>query len=191
MWTLYLGVLLFGGTHIFSILMPRARDGLKQSWGEKAWKGLYSLASLAGFVLMSMAYFSGRAGPASLDLVYEPWYGARHLTMLLVWAGFVLIGASHGKGYIKKFLRHPMSLGIALWSLGHLLVNGEKAVVYIFATFFVVALLDIILSLARGKRPVHEPVVRSDIIAVIVGTVLTLVLMFGFHPYVLNIPVVG
>jgi uncharacterized membrane protein len=191
MWSLYLGILLFAGPHGVSILAPGLRDQLKHAMGENGWKGLYSLVSLAGLVLLAMAYLGGRAGPASLDVVYEPWYGARHLTMLLAWIGFVLIGASHGKGYIKKIVRHPMSLGIALWSIGHLLVNGEKAVVYIFATFLIVAVFDIIFSTARGKQPVHEPVIRSDIIAVIAGTVLFLVLMFGFHPYVLNIPVTG
>ena len=45
---LYIGSLLFGGTHLFSILFPGLRDGFKARLGEKPWKGLYALVSLAG-----------------------------------------------------------------------------------------------------------------------------------------------
>jgi uncharacterized membrane protein len=190
MWTLWLGVALFAGPHLFGLLAPQPRDALKARLGENAWKGLYSLVALAGFVFLALGYLAGRSGPASLEMVYEPLYGARHLSYLLILAGFILIGASHGKGYIKAFVRHPMSLGIALWSIGHLLVNGETAVVVIFGMFLIIALLDIIFSTARGKLPRHEPRLRSDIIAVVAGVVLTAAFALLFHPYVLNIPVV-
>ena len=32
--------------------------------------------------------------------------------------------------------------------------------------------------------------IRSDIIAVVVGLVLYTIFLFGFHPYVLNLPIV-
>ena len=51
------------------------------------------------------------------------------------------------------------------------------------------ALLDIVLSTRRGKGPTHRPALRSDAIAVIVGVGLYLIFLFGFHPYVLNMPV--
>ena len=51
-------------------------------------------------------------------------------------------------------------------------------------------LADIVMSEIRGKRPDYIPRVRSDIIAVVVGLVLYAVFLFGFHPYVLNVPVV-
>jgi hypothetical protein len=69
-------------------------------------------------------------------------------------------------------------------------VNGQRSDVWLFGTFFVVALADIVMSEIRGKRPDYIPRVRSDIIAVVVGLVLYAVFLFGFHPYVLNVPVV-
>jgi uncharacterized membrane protein len=188
---LYLGALLFGGTHLFSILFPGLRDGLKARLGEKPWKGLYSLLSLAGVVLLVIGYSGSRAGPATADILYEGWYGLRHLTMLLMLFAFIFIGASHGKGYLKKWLRNPMSIGIVLWAGSHLLVNGQRADVWLFAPFLVVGLADIVMSEIRGKRPAHAPRLRSDVIAVVVGVVLYLVFAFGFHPYVLNVPVAG
>jgi uncharacterized membrane protein len=188
---LYIGGLLFAGTHLFSILFPAARDGLKLRLGEKPWKGVYALLSLAGVVLMVMGYGRSRAGPATADILYEGWYEMRHLTMLLMLLAFILIGASHGKGHLKAWLRNPMSIGIVLWSGSHLLVNGQRADVWLFAPFLVVALADIVMSEMRGKRPQHTPRIRSDVVAVIAGMVLYVIFLFGFHPYVLNVPVAG
>jgi uncharacterized membrane protein len=187
---LWLGALLFGGLHLFSTVMPSQRDSLKDAMGEKAWKGAYSLLALLGIVFFILAYRAIGEGNLG-DMLYQPWVQGKHLVMLSTLLMFILIGTSHGKGYIKSFVRHPMSLGIALWSGGHLLVNGERALVWLFGTLFVVALADLIFSFARGKRPTHEPRLRSDIVAVVVGVVLFLVFLLGFHPYVLGVPVVG
>ena len=140
---------------------------------------------------MVVGYSQTRSGPATADVLYEPWDGMRHATMLLTLLAFILLGASHGKGYLKLWLHNPMSLGIALWSGGHLLVNGQRSDVWLFGTFLVVSLADILLSELRGKRPDYVPRLRSDVIAVAVGMVLYAVFLLGFHPYVLNIPVAG
>ena len=184
---LYIGSLLFGGSHLFSILFPGLRDSFRAQLGEKGWKALYGIVSLAGVVLMAVGFSQARADSETL---YEGLYGMKHLTMLLVLLAFILVGASHGKGYLKKWLHNPMSIGIVLWSGGHLLVNGRRVDLWLFGTFFVVGLADILMSEIRGKRPDYIPRVRSDILAVVIGVVLYLVFLFGFHPYVLGIPVV-
>ncbi len=135
--------------------------------------------ALAGLVFLAIGYLQSRAGPATLDILYDAPYELRHLTMLLVLLGFIFIGASHGKGYLKKWLRNPMSIGVSLWAIGHLLVNGQRADVWLFGTFLVVGLADIVLSEMRGKRPTWcMSRARSDIIAVVVGVVLYLVFAF-------------
>lgn len=187
MWQIWLGVVLFGGPHLFSMVLPGQRDSLQAAAGEKLFKGLYALVSLVGVFLLVMGYSAAMAvGP---DILYAPSPAARHGTMLLVLLGFILVGASHGKGYIKRFARQPMSLGVGLWSLGHLLANGEKPVVVIFAMFLALSILDIILCTMRGKVSVHTPNLRSDVIAVIVGMVLYVLFLFVFHPYILGVPV--
>ena len=190
MMLLYIGCLLFGGSHLFSILFPGLRDSFRAQLGETAWKAAYGLVSLVGLGLMIAGYIATRADPAGDDALYTPIMALKHLTMLLVLFAFILIGASHGKGYLKKWLHNPMSIGIVLWSGGHLLVNGQRSDVWLFGTFLVVGLADILMSEIRGKRPDYIPRVRSDIVAVVVGIVLYAVFLFGFHPYVLNVPVV-
>ena len=166
------GIAVFAGVHLFSMLLPGQRDRLKPRLGEGPYKGLHSLASLIGLGLMIWGFWDLSTGPAASDFVYIPAESLRHVTMLLVLLGFVCLGAFHGMGYLKLWLRNPFSVGIALWSFGHLLSNGRLHDVLLFGTFLILALLDIILSTARGKRPSHEPRLRSDVTAVISGLVL-------------------
>jgi uncharacterized membrane protein len=188
---LILGLALFSVVHLFSMLFPTSRDKLKARMGEGPYKGIYALIALAGLALIIWGYHVASSSPPAGDVVYDPIPGVKHVTFLLVLIAFILIGASHGKGYIKSWIRHPMSAGIILWSTGHLLANGRRYDIYLFGTFFVLAAFDIVLSTARGKLPMHEPRLRSDIIAVVAGVILYAVFMFGFHPYILGIPLVG
>ena len=190
MGTLIAGIVIFASAHLFSLLLPDVRNGLRRGLGEGPYKGLYSLVSLAGLALMIWGFWSLSSGPAASDFVYVPAESMRHVTMLLVLLGFICLGAFHGKGHLKLWLRNPFSVGIVLWSFGHLLSNGRLYDVLLFGTFLVLAVLDIILSTARGKRPVHDPNIRSDVIAVVVGVVLYGVFLFGVHPYIFNVPII-
>jgi uncharacterized membrane protein len=184
---IYFGILLFAGPHVGSLLAPRAFADLQARWGEKAYKGLYSLASLLGIVLMGWGYVQAR-GDASL--YYEPWESGRHILLLLILLAFVLIFSNQSKGYISKFTHHPFSLGIALWSTAHLLANGEKPVVWIFGTMLIISLLDVVLGFSRGQFATHAPNWKHDLRGLIVGVGLYLVFAFVFHPYIIGIPVV-
>lgn len=186
---LWLGVLLFGGVHVLFMALPSLRAILVGKLGENGFKGLYSLISVVGLAALAKAYLVGRSGPASLEQFYQPLDGARQVMMVLVLVGFILIFSNKSKGYIGHTLRHPFSIGVALWAIGHLLVNGERAVVVIFAMFLFISLLYIALSVARGKGPTHQPQLRYDVRSMVVGMVLYVVFALGFHPYVLNIPV--
>jgi uncharacterized membrane protein len=187
---LIFGIVVFAGVHLFSMLLPGQRDALKARMGEGPYKGVYALISLAGFALMIWGFRMVRSDPAAISVLYEPAPWARHVTMLLVLLGFISLGGFHGKGYLKHWLRNPFSIGISLWAIGHLLSNGRLHDLLLFGTFLGLAVLDIILSTVRGKRPGHEPQIRSDIKAVIIGVVLYVVFLFGFHPYVLNLPII-
>lgn len=185
---LYLGILIFGGIHLFSILLPAMRNRLQAWWGEQRYKMVYSLASVMGVGLMCWGYVQTRY---SGEMLYTPFTGAKHITMLLVLLGFISISAFHGKGYIKKWLQDPFSIGIGLWSIGHLLANGKTPVVLIYLTFLIVSVLDIAANMMRGNRAMFEPKFKSDVIAVVVGLVIYALLLLVFHPYVIGVKLVG
>lgn len=186
---LWVGVLLFGGVHLLPMLVPSARSQIVGRIGENVYKIIYSLASVAGLVFLAMGYMAQRSSPAS-EIFYDPNSALRHLILLLVLAGFILIFSNGTKGYIRKYVRHPFSWGVILWSTGHLLANGEKAVVIIFGTFLLLSLIDIAVNSRRKPLAAFVPNGLHDLRGLVVGVVLYLMFLFGFHPYVLNIPVI-
>jgi uncharacterized membrane protein len=188
---LFIGIAIFIGAHFLAMLFTGPRDRLKARLGEGPYKGLFSLVSAIGLGLMIYGFYTTRGTLAPEDYLYAPATWTRHAAMALVLLAFIFIGASHGKGYLKLWLKHPMSIGIGLWAIAHLLANGERPDVIFFASFLTLAVLDIVLSTMRGKLPHHEPQVKSDVRAVVIGVILYLIFLFGFHPYILNLPVVA
>jgi hypothetical protein len=110
--------------------------------------------------------------------------------MALVLLAMICIAIFLHKGRLKLWLRHPMSIGVALWAAGHLLSNGKAASVVLFGSFLLYALLDIAMNTMRGNMPNFLPKPRHDVISVAAGLVLYAFFLFIFHPYVLNLPIV-
>jgi uncharacterized membrane protein len=187
MWLVYLGTLLFVLPHLGSLVTRQLALDFKQSWGEKAYKGIYSLSSLLGIVLMGSGYVLARDTAGDY---YEPWHGGRHALLLMIFLAFILIFSNQSKGYIARITHHPFSLGMVLWSTAHLMANGEKPVVWIFGSILLVGLTDIVFNISRGKLATHSPNWRHDARGLIVGIGLYLIFAFAFHPYIIGIPVV-
>ena len=187
---LVIGIVIFVGAHLLVMLFPAQRQGLHQRVGEGPFKGLFSLVSAIGLGLMIYGFYTTRGVLEPSDYLYTPPPWTRHAAMGLVLLAFIFVGASHGKGYLKLWLQQPMSIGFGLWAIAHLLANGERPDIYLFGSILVVAVLDIILSTMRGKIPHHEPQLKSDVRAVLIGVILYLIFLFGFHPYVLHVPIV-
>jgi uncharacterized membrane protein len=185
---LIIGIFLFGGSHLFSVLLAPVRNRLKAWLGEARFKGLYSLVSAVGLGMMFWGYALTRDNG---EMLYIPLPGAKHITMLLVLLGFICMSAPYGKGYIRNWLQNPFSIGICLWSVGHLIANGKTPVVLIYLTFLVVAALDIINNMARGNKPMFEPRIKFDVVAVLVGLSIYALMLFIFHPYVLGVKILG
>ena len=185
---LILGLVIFLGVHSARILAGPIRDG-QMAASPRRWKGVYSLASGLGFVLIILGWIHYR--PAAPQL-YDPPAWGRHATMALVWIAFVLLAGANGPvGRIKATVRHPMLLGTILWSTGHLLANGDQASALLFGSFLVWAIIDLASALGR-KEPapvVTKPI--ADLIAVVAGTVLYALFVLGLHRVLFGVSPLG
>ena len=76
---LILGLALFLGVHSVSIVAPQWRDAQAARLGENAWKGIYTLLSLAGFALIVIGY--GRRRPVGRKPKLEAKATARPLSV--------------------------------------------------------------------------------------------------------------
>jgi uncharacterized membrane protein len=188
---LILGLVVFLGAHVF-VTRREARAALVGRVGEWPYKGLFSLVSLAGLVLIVWGYAQYRA--TGYVQVWTPPTWMRHVTVALVWPAIILVTAAYIPGNIKRTLKHPMLAGVKLWAFAHLLSNGDLGSIILFGAILGWAVYDRI-SLKRrtdaGAPPIPVGGWRNDALAVVVGTILYLALGFVFHPLVIGVPVFG
>ncbi|MFO7325437.1 MAG: NnrU family protein [Pseudomonadota bacterium] len=186
---LIIGLVLFLGVHSISIVAPRRRDAWAAAMGVNAWRGIYSLLSLAGFVLLVIGYAEARRHPVPL---YFPPVWLRHVTFALMLPVFPLIFAAYLPGRIRQALKHPMLVAVKTWAVAHLLANGMLADVLLFGGFLVWAVFDRISVGRRPPRPMMMPLpapsLRNDIIAVVLGLALYLATVLWLHRLLIGMP---
>jgi uncharacterized membrane protein len=168
---LLIGLLLFLGVHSTRIVAEDFRSRQIARLGDKAWKGLYSLASIVGFVLMVWGYGLARQDPVVLWAT-PVWL--RHVAALLTWVSFVMVAAAYIPGnHIKATLQHPMVLGVKVWAFAHLIANNTLADLLLFGSFLVWAVLSFRAAKARDRvaGTTYPPgaLVRT-LITIVVGT---------------------
>jgi len=192
MLTLLFGLILFLGVHCLQALAPDWREARRTQWGERTYKGLYSLVAGIGLVLIVIGYGQVRAEPV---LLWTPPRGLVHASFLLMWVSMVLLVAAYvPRNAIRLRLGHPMTLGVKVWALGHLLANGSLADLMLFGTFLLWAVL--VFRSARRRPPSTAPQSPSSRLAtlatVLAGTaVWALFLWGGLHAQWIGVDPMG
>ena len=180
MTVLAIGLIVFLGIHSISIFAPDFRNQMAARLGAGPWRGVYSLISLVGFVLVVWGYGLARREPVML---YNPPFWASHVTAVLMLPVFPLLFAPYFPGRIKAALKHPMLVAVKLWAVAHLISNGTLADVLLFGGFLVWAVADRISYKHRQQRPLKgaPPAARNDVIVVIVGLAIYALFVVWLH----------
>ena len=147
----------------------RVRDAIAGRIGQGPYMGLFSLASVAGLVWLGFAFAWSRAEP--WNVAYwnltpasgQIQLGLQLLALLLIVPGLTTPnptsvrqeGALDRPDVVKGMLRitrHPFLWGVAIWALGHLLVNGDRASIVLFGAMFALAVFGTSSIDAKRKR---------------------------------------
>jgi uncharacterized membrane protein len=190
---LVLGLVLFLGLHSTRIFAEGWRTRTMESFGEKEYKLLYSVLSIAGFALLVWGYGLARHDP--VILWNQPPVWTRHLASLLTLAAFVLLVAAYVPGNaIKAKLRHPMILGVKVWALAHLVSNNTLADLVLFGSFLVWAVLD--YRAARRRERTLATVIDAGplsrtILTVVIGVVAWAVFAMWAHRVLIGVSPLG
>ena len=189
---LIVGVVLFLGMHSIRVFANDWRTQTLARVGEKPFKGIYALMSIAGFALLVWGYGQARQQGVML---WNPPTAMRHIAALLTLVAFVLVAAAYVPGnQIKAKLHHPMVLGTKVWALAHLLANGSLADVVVFGSFWV---WSVLLFAASRKRDRRERTVYgagtagATAITVVVGVVAWAVFAFWLHRVLIGVSPFG
>jgi len=186
---LILGLIIFLGIHTVRIAAPEYRTRFIATRGDSAWKGLYSIASIVGFVLIIWGYGIARQ---TAPVLYVTNYNMVHVTATLMLIAFVVLASFHmPAGKIRATLKHPMLVAIKIWAVAHLLVNGDLASIILFGSFLVWAVADRISEKRRfraglTKNPVFVSY-RYDVIAIVVGVILYGLFIWKLHYWLIGV----
>ena len=159
---------MFAGTHMVLSSLP-VRSKLVSRLGEKAFLGLYSLVAFATFIPLVWVYLDNRHGGGVVwNLAGTT--GVRPLAMALAVLGFAVIAGAYrnpspafvgikkawGARGLTRITRHPLFMGIALWALSHLLLNGFATDVLFFGGMLAFSLAGAAHQDARKRATENE-----------------------------------
>ena len=179
------GLVLFLGLHLVPA-MPPLRDALVARLGANGYKGAFSLVSLGGLALIVAGYVRSSPGPQ----LFPPLPLAVALAPYAMAVAFILFAAANMPTHIRATLKHPMLIGLLIWSGVHLLANGDARGTLLFGAFLAYGIVDLVSAIARGAVKTFEPQWRADVIAVVVGIVIALAVM-TFHRVFFGLAVVA
>jgi uncharacterized membrane protein len=187
---LVLGLMIFLGTHSIGILATAWRERMLARLGVGAWKGIYTLLSLAGFILILYGFAQARLQPVML---YQPPTWLRHVALLLMLPVFPLLFAANLPGRIKTAFQHPMLAGVKFWALAHLLANGRLHDVLLFGGFLVWAVFDRISWKRRPPQTLRTAPPRpwNDALAVVLGLVTYALFVMWAHVRLFGVAPLG
>jgi uncharacterized membrane protein len=147
----------------------RVRDALTGRIGEGPYMGLFSLASILGLAWLGIAFAAARHDAAN-DVLWAVTPATRWLQLVLQLLAVMLIvpglttpnptsvrqeGSLQRADVVKGMLRitrHPFLWGVAIWALGHLLVNGDIAAIVLFGSMLALALFGTVSIDAKRRR---------------------------------------
>lgn len=183
--TLCIGLIVWMDAHFFKRLLPDVRQAMSERIGAGPARGVMALVILISVILMIVGY---RAAP--VQPVYDPIAGMGHLNNLLMVIAVMLLGMGSSKGRMRTWFRHPMLMGVIVWGVAHLLVNGDLASIILFGGMILWALGSIFLiNKQEGpwQRPAAGPV-AGDVKLLVISAVVFVVIVgihtaLGYNPF--------
>ena len=177
------GLVLFIVAHLVPT-QPALRAGLVGRLGQGPYRGLFSLVSIAGLVLIVLGYGHmqglGRGNPQ----LWVPPTWTKHLVFLLMIPAMILLVAAYVPSRIRSAVGHPMLTALMIWAFAHLLANGDLASVLLFGSLLGFAVYDRISVISRpspGPLGAAKGGAIHDILVIAVGLALYALMLFWGH----------
>ncbi len=183
--------LLITGLTVFFLvhLVPsitRLREHLTKKLGLKSYKLYFSLTAFAGLIMivLGMVY-------APFEPLWEPAFPYRRFIYYLNLIAFILLVSAQMPSNIKRFVRHPMLSGVIIWSVAHLLVNGDKASMILFGSFLTYGIYANISANLREEHRVNQKYTINHDIAVITAALIVYGIVLFSHEYLFGVAVLS
>ncbi len=179
-----IGVLLWMVVHFVPSLAPDFRQSLIARLGEMPYKGLFALDIVVAIVLIVYGWRT-----TAPEVVYLPPAWGYQATLPLMAISVFLFGAARRPSAIKQFIRHPQLTGLVVWSVAHLLANGDQKSLVLFGGLGIWALLEMVFINRRDGAWVkpESPSLVVEFVG-LVGTAVVFLVLIYMHPYFAGVP---
>lgn len=183
---LILGLLLWSGVHFIPSLAIPLKNHWKAQLGDKGYQISFSLIVVVSLILIVFGWRS--ITPVTL---YTLPNFMRPLAIVLMILAFLLFGASHHVTRIKQVFRHPQLSSIIVWSIAHLLVNGDNRSLVLFGGMGIWAMLEILAinrregAWIKAEIPSWPIEIKGSVISLVIFIVAALA-----HPYIAGVSLV-
>jgi len=185
---LIIGLILFLGIHSTRIFFEPVRVWSINTFGAGSWRAIYTVLSVAGLILIVIGFVP--AGE-NADVVWVPPFALLHVSALLMLLSFIFIAAGQlPAGRIKASLRHPMTVGVLVWAVAHLLINGMSHEVLLFGSMLVWSILVLFAALRRDRQmrlAFMAGPVRNDLLAVVIGAAVWAFFVMYAHEWLFGV----
>lgn len=175
------GIVLFIAVHLIPVFSSFC-SRIRQKLSPKIYQLVFSLLSLLSIVLI----VQGLRSAAFVPVYSPPVWGHNAAVMLMLPALYLFFSTSMGPApsSAKVLTAHPMSWGVIVWSVAHLLANGDLAHVLLFSAMGLYSVVSIVSGNNRGMTPklTTRPVLSSELVFIGIVFVVYLALVF-LHPY--------
>ena len=190
---LVLGLIIFLGLHSTRIFAEGGREKAIARLGEGPWKGIYSLLSVVGFVLIVWGFAEARYYRArALDAARRGAACHNHLDARVDGAARRLFLQAEPYHRLRSITRWCGAS--PLFGLAHLISNGSAADLVLFGAFLVWAAADLVSSYARDRRNgvvYPEPKWSATAGAVVIGLAFWAALAFWLHYWLFGVSPLG
>ena len=171
------GIIIFFGVHLIPFF-TNLKSFLQTKLGENPYKGIFSLISLVGLLMIIFGFESGT------NYHYSVYSNAYLYSKYVMFFSLTFLVAAYLPTHIKKITRHPMSLGIAVWAILHLAVNPDTSSIILFGSFLAYSVVSALVSELRdAKKKAGDAKIIFDVLSVVLGIFFTS-LAFNYHEYI-------
>ena len=173
---LILGMVILVGIHLLPSF-PARRQYLIQKLGMNVYQAGFALIALAGLILIVLGMSRDK-----FPLLWTPPAWGDDLARALMLPALILLVAAYLPSNIKRYTRHPMLWGVVLWSISHLLSNGDLGGLILFGGLGGFALFDMLSANWRGAQKQRQAVPVSRELQVIVSGIIAYAALLYLHP---------
>ncbi len=183
---IFSGLVLWILVHLIPSVTPNIKAELVSKFGENTYKLLFSILIFTALFLMIYGWRH-----SVTTQIYQLPGTIYPLSIFLMLCSYIIYGSAILPTRLLNTIRHPQLLSVFIWSVAHLLSNGDSRSILLFSGMGVWAILEIIFINKREgewEKPA-KPGVLTEIKSLAVSLVLFVAILYG-HGYLSGVRLV-